>query len=81
MEAYLQQEKIMNMLRQPIPGKRVDLIRLQVVRESTGLYGISRFRPGIIPGDVRQYTNGAYGRGDCIGGDTQRLLSRDAGGI
>ena len=43
MEAYLQQEKIMNMLRQPIPGKRVDLIRLQVVRESTGLYGISRF--------------------------------------
>ena len=33
MEAYLQQEKIMNMLRQPIPGKRVDLIRLQVVRE------------------------------------------------
>ena len=43
MEAYLQQEKIMNMLRQPIPGKREDLIRLQVVRESTGLYGISRF--------------------------------------
>ena len=43
MEAYLQQEKIMNMLGQQIPGKRVDLIRLQVVRESTGLYGISRF--------------------------------------
>lgn len=43
MEAYLQQEKITDMLRRPIPGKRVDLIRLQVVRESTGLYGISRF--------------------------------------
>lgn len=43
MEAYLQQEKITDMLRCPIPGKRVDLIRLQVVRESTGLYGISRF--------------------------------------
>lgn len=43
MEAYLQQEKIMDMLRQPIPGKRVDLIRLKVVKESAGLYGISRF--------------------------------------
>ena len=43
MEAYLQQEKIMDMLRQPIPGKRVDLIRLKVVKESTGLYGINRF--------------------------------------
>ena len=43
MEAYLQQDKIMDMLRQPIPGKRVDLIRLKVVKESTGLYGINRF--------------------------------------
>lgn len=32
-------------------------------------------RPGIIPGDVREYKNGAYGRGDCIGGDTQCLFS------
>ncbi|XBX04818.1 JAB domain-containing protein [Enterocloster clostridioformis] len=43
MAEYLQQEKMMDMVRQPIPGKRVDLIRLQVVRESAGLYGISRF--------------------------------------
>lgn len=40
MEAYLQQEKITDMLRRPIPGKRVDLIRLKVVKESAGLYGI-----------------------------------------
>lgn len=33
----------MDMLRQPIPGKRVDLIRLKVVKESAGLYGINRF--------------------------------------
>lgn len=43
METNLQQEKIMDMLRQPAAGKRVDLIRLKIVRESAGLYGISRF--------------------------------------
>lgn len=43
MEMYLQQEKMMDMLRQPALGKRVDLIHLQVVRESRGLYGVSRF--------------------------------------
>ena len=40
---YLQQENIMDMLRQPVTGKRVELIRLKVVRENSGLYGISRF--------------------------------------
>lgn len=43
METNLQQEKIMDMLRQPAAGKWVDLIRLKIVRESAGLYGISRF--------------------------------------
>lgn len=43
MAEYLQQEKMMDMVRQPISGKRVDIIRLQVVKESTGLYGINKF--------------------------------------
>lgn len=43
METNLQKEKIMDMLMQPAAGKRVDLIRLKIVRESAGLYGISRF--------------------------------------
>ena len=43
METNFQQEKIMDMLMQPAAGKRVDLIRLKIVRESAGLYGISRF--------------------------------------
>lgn len=38
-----QQEKMMDMFRLPVPGKRVDLIRLQMVRESRSLYGFSRF--------------------------------------
>lgn len=43
METNLQQEKIMDMLRRPATGKRVDVISLKIVRESAGLYGISRF--------------------------------------
>lgn len=39
----MQKEKIMDMLRQPAVGKRVELIRLQVVRESRGLCGVRRF--------------------------------------
>ena len=34
METGMQKEKVMDMLRWPATGKRVELIRLQVVRES-----------------------------------------------
>lgn len=43
MEEYLQQEKVTDLFEQPAPGKRVELIRLQVVREGPGLYGVCKF--------------------------------------
>ena len=44
MEAYLQQEKIMNMLRQPIPGKRVeDVYKRQVMISSAWISRCGRW--------------------------------------
>lgn len=43
MKNSIQKEQLENMMKRPIPRKRVEIIRLQMVRESRMLYGMYRF--------------------------------------
>lgn len=43
MNDYLQKETMEKMMLQPVPGKRIEIVRLQMVREERSLYGIERF--------------------------------------
>lgn len=43
MRKQTQEQQIMSMMKRPIPKKKVGIIKLRMVRESTALYGTERF--------------------------------------
>lgn len=42
MERYLQKEKLEEMMKKPVRGKKIGIVHLQMVRESRSLYGMGR---------------------------------------
>jgi DNA repair protein RadC len=43
MKNATQEEKVIGMMKQPIPKKRVGIIKLKMIREGTAVYGTERF--------------------------------------
>ena len=43
MDRYEQERQMENMMKKPVPGKKVGIIHLQMVREEKYLYGMGRF--------------------------------------
>lgn len=44
MKNATQEEKVIDLIKQPFPKKKVGIIKLQMIREGTSVYGTSRFR-------------------------------------
>ena len=43
MKSMSQEEKVINMMKRPIPKKKVGIIKLKIIREGTVVYGTQRF--------------------------------------
>lgn len=43
MKSMTQEEKVINMMKRPIPKKKVGIIKLKIIREGTVVYGTQRF--------------------------------------
>ena len=44
MKKQTQEQRIVSMMKRPIPKRKVSIIKLQMVREGEALYGTKRFR-------------------------------------
>ena len=44
MRKRTQEERILDMIKRPVPRKRVGIVHLEMVRESRTLYGMKRFQ-------------------------------------
>ncbi|WP_313345074.1 JAB domain-containing protein [Lacrimispora sp.] len=52
MKSMTQEEKVINMMKRPIPKKKVGIIKLKIIREGTVVYGTQRFHEAKEEADI-----------------------------
>ena len=82
MKSMTQEEKVINMMKRPIPKKKVGIIKLKMIREGTAVYGTQRFHEAKEAADiVIGFGNDTCSSGGCSSGRGECLCGRYQGFI
>jgi DNA repair protein RadC len=52
MKSMTQEEKVINMMKRPVPKKKVGIIKLKMIREGAAVYGTQRFHEAKEAADI-----------------------------